>query len=37
MEPEGSFPFPQQPATGLYPEQDAFSPHSPTLFPYLPL
>jgi len=30
MEPEGSLPCLQQPATGPYPEPDASSPHLPT-------
>jgi hypothetical protein len=30
MEPEGSLPCSQQPATGPYPELDASSPHFPT-------
>jgi hypothetical protein len=34
MEPAGSLPCSQQPATGLYPEPDESSWHSPTLFPY---
>jgi hypothetical protein len=33
MEPEGSLPYSQQPATGSYPEPDESSPHLPTLFP----
>jgi len=33
MEPEGSLPRLQSPATGLYPEPDACSPH---FFPYFP-
>jgi hypothetical protein len=33
MEPEGSLPCSQQPATGLYPKPDASIPHVPTLFP----
>jgi len=33
MEPKGSFPSLQKPATCLYPEQDAPSPHFPNLFP----
>jgi len=32
MEPEGSLPCPQQPATGLYSGPDESSPHLPTLF-----
>jgi hypothetical protein len=33
MEPEGSLPFSQDPATGPYPEPDASTLHFPTLFP----
>jgi hypothetical protein len=33
MEPEGSLPYSQDPATGRYPEPDESSPHLPTLFP----
>jgi hypothetical protein len=32
MEPEGSLPCLQEPATGPYPESDQSSPHPPTLF-----
>jgi len=32
MEPEGSLPCSQQPATGLYPEPVESSPHPLTLF-----
>jgi hypothetical protein len=31
MEPEGSLPCSQAPATGLYPEPDASSPHLPAV------
>jgi hypothetical protein len=33
MEPDGSLPCSQQPATGPYPEPDASTPHLTTLFP----
>jgi hypothetical protein len=33
MEPEGSLPCPQQPATDDHPEPDESGPHLPTLFP----
>jgi hypothetical protein len=33
MEPEGSLPCSQEPATGRYPEQRESSPHPVTLFP----
>jgi hypothetical protein len=33
MEPEGSLPFSQEPAVGLYPESDEPSTHRHTLFP----
>jgi len=33
MEPEGSLPSSQQPATGPHPEPDESSSHLPTLFP----
>jgi hypothetical protein len=33
MEPKGSLPRSQQPATGLYLEPDESNPHLPTLFP----
>jgi hypothetical protein len=35
MEPDGSLPYLQQPATGPCPEPDASSPHLPTLFSYI--
>jgi hypothetical protein len=37
MEPQGSLPCSQQPATGPYPEPDASSLHVSKLFPYDPL
>jgi hypothetical protein len=33
MEPDGSLPSSQEPATGPYPKPDKYSPHLPTLFP----
>jgi len=36
MEPEGSLPCSQQPATGLYPDPDENFQHLPTLFPQDP-
>jgi hypothetical protein len=33
MEPEGSLPCSQGPATGPYPEPDSSSPYPPTRFP----
>jgi hypothetical protein len=33
MEPEGSLPCLQEPATGPYPDSDKSNPHTPTLFP----
>jgi hypothetical protein len=33
MEPEGSLPSSQEPATDPYPEPVESSPHPPTLFP----
>jgi hypothetical protein len=33
MEPNGSLPSSQQPATGPYPDSDEFSPRHPTLLP----
>jgi hypothetical protein len=33
MEPEGSLPCSQQPATGPYTKPDESDPHPPTLFP----
>jgi len=33
METEGSLPCSQEPATGLYLERNASSPHFPILFP----
>jgi hypothetical protein len=36
MEPEGSLPCSQKPATGSYPEPDASSQHLLTLFPLDP-
>jgi hypothetical protein len=32
MEPKGSLPYSQNPATGAYPEQDESSPYHPILF-----
>jgi hypothetical protein len=32
MEPEGLLPWPQQPASGPYPEPDESGPHLPTQF-----
>jgi hypothetical protein len=32
MEPDGSLPCSQEPASGPYSEPDASSPHVPTLF-----
>jgi hypothetical protein len=32
MEPEGSLPSSQEPASGLAPQTDAFTPPIPTLF-----
>jgi hypothetical protein len=36
MEPEGSVPCSQEPATDSYPKLDASSPHIPTLLPQDP-
>jgi hypothetical protein len=36
MEPEGSLPCPQDPATDPYSEPDASNPRFPTLFPQDP-
>jgi len=33
MEPKGSLPCSQEPASGTYPKPDASSPHLPTSFP----
>jgi hypothetical protein len=33
MEPEGSLPWSQEPATGPYTEPDESIPHLPTIFP----
>jgi hypothetical protein len=33
MEPEGSLPCSQEPATDPYPESDESNPHPPNLFP----
>jgi hypothetical protein len=32
MEPDGSLPYPQEPANGLYPEPDESSPYHAILF-----
>jgi hypothetical protein len=32
MEPEGSLPWSQEPATGTFPEPDKYNPHPQTLF-----
>jgi hypothetical protein len=34
MEPEGSLPCIQEPATGAYPEPGESNPHPKTLFPF---
>jgi hypothetical protein len=37
MEPEGSLPYSQSPATGPYTEQDESSPYLTTIFPQDPI
>jgi hypothetical protein len=32
MKPENSLPYPQEPASGLYNEQDESSPYNPSYF-----